>query len=210
MMGHEGQEIPGDTLVTTRFLSTGAVLVVAAALTISACGSPSTPRPASASPTPTPSPSPSSTPSPIVIAACTMVTQSQAATITGDSSIPVLVNTSDLCDYSQSGGGHIVAEVLVFEEPASGDTSLSDIKSAIASHAGSSTSYQPVSGIGSSAYGETDTNGAAIGFVAGNTLVVIGAKASSKSGSSLLSAIEPVASTIAGQLCASGCASPSS
>ncbi len=198
----------GGTTVSTRFLSTGSVLAVAAALAISACGGSSTPRPAT--PTPTPSPSPSSTPSPVVIAACTMVTQSQAATITGDSSIPVLVNTSDLCDYSQSGGGHIVAEVLVFEEPASGDTSLSDIELAIASHAGSSTSYQPVSGIGSSAYGETEANSAGLGFVAGNTLVVIAVKASSRSGSSLLSAVEPVASTIAGQLCSSGCASPSS
>jgi len=135
------------------------------------------------------------------VAACTLMSQSDAATITGDSSMTNMSSsaggTTGLCLYADVSSG---ATAVAFTEPAPG-VSTAIIEAALAQQAkNGSGNYQTVSGIGQAAYSETDANDAYLAFVQNNTLVVAGASSQSKSGSDLLNAVEQWAKGVVGSV----------
>jgi len=139
--------------------------------------------------------------------ACTAFSQSDASTITGDSGIAALgtnggttasgPGTCVYADETPSGAGNSAVVVI---EPA-GQVSAAIIQMALQQQEkNGSGNFQSISGIGDTAYSETDAHGAGIAFAKSNTLVVVAASSSTKSGADVLSALQSVASRIAGQV----------
>ena len=142
------------------------------------------------------------------LVACTALTQSDAATLTGDSGVTNLSAGStqaagastciyaDLSNSSGSGNG-----VVVVVEPVPGAVSAQILQAALAAQAKNGTNnYQQESGIGDAAYSETQAHEGDLVFAKGSTLVVIVVNSSTKSGSDILSAIKSLASNIVAQL----------
>jgi len=139
-------------------------------------------------------------------AANTLLTASDVQSISGDSGVTALGGAcaATTCIYSDttgSGGGGGV----IFIEPfpgALGQAALqAAIASALASQAASSGgSTVAVSGLGSGAIKEIDTDSATYAFVKDNYLVVINVTSGSKSGSDMDSQVGAAAQTVAGSL----------
>ena len=139
-------------------------------------------------------------------AATTLFTAAEVQTISGDPSVTALAGacTSSTCVYSDTtgtgGGGGVI-----FVQPFPGALAQGALQGAIASalsgqttgNGGTATS---VSGLGSGAIKEIDTNSATYAFVKDNYLVVINVTSGSKSGASMDSQVGAAAQTIAGSV----------
>jgi len=133
-----------------------------------------------------------------------VLTQSEAATLTGDSHVTKLSGTSQAgvgtCFYADlSGGGASGATILA--EPIPGTASQQSLQAAMAQAVKSNSgTVQALSGVGDEAYSNVAVGSAAVVFAKGNTLVVIAANSSTRSGSSLISDVESFAMQVAGRL----------
>jgi hypothetical protein len=139
-------------------------------------------------------------------AATTLLTAAQVQSISGDPSVAALAGacTSTTCVYSDTtgtgGGGGVI-----FVQPFPGAVAQSVLQAAIASalsgqttaNGGTATS---VSGLGSGAIKEIDTNSATYAFVKDNYLVVINVTSGTKSGADMDSQVGAAAQTIAGSV----------
>ena len=142
------------------------------------------------------------------MAACTALSQSDAATLTGDSSVASVssggagiagAGTCIYADVTSSSGAGNGAVIVV--EPVPGVVSAQVLQAALAAQAKNGNSnFQTVSGLGDAAYSETTDHNGSLVFAKGSTLVVISVTSNTKSGTDLLSAIQSIASNIAGQL----------
>jgi hypothetical protein len=193
--------------MTTKSLSVAAV-AVGAILGIAGCGGTTT------TPTPTPSSGGLTIPgipglgtgsSGSAPAATTLLTAAQVQSISGDPSVTSLAGacTSTTCVYSDttgSGGGGGV----VFVQPFPGGGLAAGVlqqavASALSSQASANgTTATPVSGLGSGAIKEIDTNSATYAFVKDNYLVVINITSGTRSGADMDSQVGAAAQTIAG------------
>jgi hypothetical protein len=139
-------------------------------------------------------------------AATTLLTAAEVQSISGDPSVAALAGacTSTTCVYSDTtgtgGGGGVI-----FVQPFPGAVAQSVLQAAIASalsgqttaNGGTATS---VSGLGSGAIKEIDTNSATYAFVKDNYLVVINVTSGAKSGADMDSQVGAAAQTIAGSV----------
>ena len=142
------------------------------------------------------------------LAACTAVSQSDAATLTGDPNVQSLsggsaqsagASTCIYADLGSANGGGNGAVIVV--EPVPGAVSAQVLQAALAAQAkGGGGNYQQESGIGDAAYSSTQDHQGDLVFAKGGTLVVIAVTASGKSGTDILSAIKSLASNIVSQL----------
>ena len=126
------------------------------------------------------------------VQACSLMSQSDAATISGDSSVASSttgVAGANICFYMDLTGSGAGTSVEAFVEPAPG-LSAAIVQAALSQQAKTSGNYQEVSGIGDIAYAQAGDNDAWIAFVKNNTLVVAGASSTTKSGSDLLGNVE--------------------
>jgi hypothetical protein len=139
-------------------------------------------------------------------AATTLLTAADVQNISGDPSVTALAGacTSTTCVYSDTtgtgGGGGVI-----FVQPFPGAVAQGVLQAAIASalsgqttaNGGTATS---VSGLGSGALKEIDTNSATYALVKDNYLVVINVTSGSKSGAAMDSQVGAAAQTIAGSV----------
>jgi hypothetical protein len=139
-------------------------------------------------------------------AATTLLTAAEVQTISGDPSVTALAGacTSTTCVYSDTtgtgGGGGVV-----FVQPFPGALAQGVLQGAIASalsgqSTGNGGATTAVSGLGSGAIKEIDTNSATYAFVKDNYLVVINVTSGSKSGADMDSQVGAAAQTIAGSV----------
>ncbi len=139
-------------------------------------------------------------------AASSLLSVSDVQNISGDSSVAPLSGacSSTTCIYSDtagSGGGGGV----IFVQPFPGAFGQAALQSAIAAAlAGQASSgggsAQSVSGLGSGAIKEIDTNSATYAFVKDNYLVVINVTSGTKSGSDMDSQVQAAAQKVAGSI----------
>lgn len=133
--------------------------------------------------------------------ACSLVTLSDAGTITGDSDLTQsTVAGTGVCIYSKAGQPVAAGDavyVAVYPVPVVNSQTLQSLLNERVSGAGE---FRAVSGVGDSAYERTSTGGVGLVFAKGNRVVVIGAGSHAKSGSDMLASIESVAKHAAGQL----------
>ena len=191
--------------MTTKLTTCLGVLALVTAGAVSACGGSSASAPtASASNTPAVSGAPASSSqggAATSLAACTALTQADAATITGDTTISKLTGSGTLCMYSDVTGASGAGALIDIETDNGISTAF--LQGALAAEAtGGSSDYQTVSGIGDAAWAELQSagNGAGLVFAKGDSVVIIVAESATMSGSDVLSAVEQVARTIAGEL----------
>lgn len=137
-------------------------------------------------------------------AATTLLTAAEVQSISGDPSVTALAGacTSTTCVYSDTtgtgGGGGVV-----FVQPFPGALAQGVLQGAIASALSGQTTSNggtptSVSGLGSGAIKQIDTNSATYAFVKDNFLVVINVTSGSKSGADMDSQVGAAAQTIAG------------
>ena len=139
-------------------------------------------------------------------AADTMLTAADVQSISGDSSVAPLTGacSATTCIYSDttgSGGGGGV----IFVQPFPGAFGQAALQAAIAAAlsgqaSSSGGSAVSVSGLGSGAIKEIDTNSATYAFVKDNYLVVINVTSGTKSGADMDSQVGAAAQTVAGSL----------
>ena len=139
-------------------------------------------------------------------AATTLLTAAEVQNISGDPSVTALAGacTSTTCVYSDTtgtaGGGGVI-----FVQPFPGAVAQGVLQAAIASALSGQTTANgvtatSVSGLGSGALKEIDTNSATYAFVKDNYLVVINVTSGSKSGAAMDSQVGAAAQTIAGSV----------
>ena len=139
-------------------------------------------------------------------AATTLLTAAEVQSISGDPGVTALAGacTSTTCVYSDTsgtgGGGGVI-----FVQPFPGALAQGVLQGAIASalsgqSTGNGGAATSVSGLGSGAIKEIDTNSATYAFVKDNFLVVINVTSGSKSGASMDSQVGAAAQTIAGSV----------
>lgn len=133
--------------------------------------------------------------------ACSLVTQSDAASITGDASLTQsTVAGTRVCLYTKPGQPAAAGDsvyVAIYPMPSVNTQTLQSLLNQRISGTGR---FQSVSGVGDTAYERTSTNGAGLVFAKGHNVVVIGAGSTTRSGSDMVAAIESVARHAAGQL----------
>ncbi|MFI5287502.1 MAG: hypothetical protein ACHQ4F_14430 [Candidatus Dormibacteria bacterium] len=139
-------------------------------------------------------------------AANTLLSAATVQTISGDSNVAAVAGTcsATTCIYADStgsgGGGGVI-----FVEPFPGVFGQAALQAAIAAalsgHAASSGgTAQSVSGLGSGAIKEVDTNSVTYAFVKNNYLVVINVSSGTKSGTDMDSQVGAAAQSVAGSL----------
>lgn len=139
-------------------------------------------------------------------AANTLLTASEVQSISGDQSVTALTGacSGTTCIYSDTtgtgGGGGVI-----FIEPFPGALGQAALQAAIASAlAGQASSSGgnavAVSGLGSGAIKEIDTDSATYAFVKDNYLVVINVTSGTRSGADMDSQVAAAAQTVAGSL----------
>jgi len=139
-------------------------------------------------------------------AADTLLTASDVQSISGDPAVTALSGacSASTCIYSDttgSGGGGGV----IFVEAIPGALGQAALQAAIASAlsgqaAASGGTSVAVSGLGSAALKEIDTNSATYAFVKDNYLVVVNVTSGTKSGSDMDSQVQSAAQNIAGSI----------
>jgi hypothetical protein len=139
-------------------------------------------------------------------AATSLLSATDVQNISGDSSVSALSGacSSTTCIYSDttgSGGGGGV----IFVQPFPGALGQAALQSAIAAAlsgqaSSSGGTAQAVSGLGTGAIKEIDTNSATYAFVKDNYLVVINVTSGTKSGSDMDSQVAAAASKVAGSI----------
>jgi len=191
--------------VNSKLWACAGVVALVVAGFVSACGSSGTSAPPASTGSSAPSqgapPASSQGSSGTSLAACSALTQSSAATITGDSTISKVTGSSTFCMYSDVTGSSGAGAMIDME--ANNGISASVLQAALAAEAtGGSSQYQPVSGIGDAAWSELQTagNGAGLVFAKGGTVMIIVAESATMNGSQVLSSIEQVAKTIVGEM----------
>jgi hypothetical protein len=137
------------------------------------------------------------------VSPCSALTQSEAAAITGDANIAQVSGNggaaSNQCLYLDTSSTTInSAEITVLQaQPSVSSQVLQQDLSDAAK--GSSGTFQPVSGIGDSAFSETGTTEAGLVFARGSTVVAIVAS-SGRSTADMLTSIEQAATALASSL----------
>lgn len=140
-------------------------------------------------------------------AANTLLSASDVQTISGDPNVSALsggCSSTTTCVYSDtsgSGGGGGV----IFVEPFPGFVGQAALQAGIAAAlsgqaSGSGSNATAVSGLGSAAIKEIDTNSATYAFVKDNYLVVLNVTSGSKSGADMDSQVQAAAQRVAGSL----------
>ena len=136
----------------------------------------------------------------------TLLSASDVQSISGDASVAAVSGacTATTCIYSDTtgtgGGGGVI-----FVEPFPGFVGQAALQAAIAAAlsgqaSSSGGTAQAVSGLGSAAIKEIDTNSATYAFVKDNYLVVINVTSGTKSGADMDSQVGAAAQTVAGSV----------
>jgi hypothetical protein len=133
--------------------------------------------------------------------ACTLLSQEQAAQMTGDSTVAQTPRDNapgeSTCTYDGTGGGHMMVLDLTF----STGVSQSALQRWVTNEfQGSGGQPMAVSGIGGGAYQAVGSNEATLAFGNGTTLVVIDAQSMTRAGASMESDIETLAKADVGRL----------
>ena len=139
-------------------------------------------------------------------AATTLLTAAEVQSISGDPGVTALAGacTSTTCVYSDTsgtgGGGGVI-----FVQPFPGALAQGVLQGAIASalsgqSTGNGGAATSVSGLGSGAIKEIDTNSATYAFVKDNYLVVLNVTSGTKTGADMDSQVQSAAQAVAGAL----------
>jgi hypothetical protein len=140
------------------------------------------------------------------VAAGTLLTASDVQTISGDPAVALLTGEGCLttCIYSDTtgtggGGGVIVVEAIpgVLGQAALQAAIAAALSNSATSSGGTAVA---VSGLGSGAIKEIDSNSATYAFVKDNDLVVVNVTSGTKTGADMDSQVESIAQNIAGSI----------
>ncbi|MFZ0918825.1 MAG: hypothetical protein WB793_11290 [Candidatus Dormiibacterota bacterium] len=140
-------------------------------------------------------------------AANTLLSASDVQTISGDPNVSALsggCSSTTTCVYSDASGSGGGGGVIVVE-PFPGFVGQAALQAGIAAAlsgqaSGSGSNATAVSGLGSAAIKEIDTNSATYAFVKDNYLVVLNVTSGSKSGADMDSQVQAAAQRVAGSL----------
>lgn len=140
-------------------------------------------------------------------AANTLLSASDVQTISGDPNVSALsggCSSTTTCVYSDASGSGGGGGVIVVE-PFPGFVGQAALQAGIAAAlsgqaSGSGSNATAVSGLGSAAIKEIDTNSATYAFVKDNYLVVLNVTSGSKSGADMDSLVQAAAQRVAGSL----------
>jgi hypothetical protein len=132
---------------------------------------------------------------------CTVVSADAANQVTGSTAMVKLTGTTQggisECIYDDTGSG---AGVSVIIEQIPGLATQAILQASIAQASHDNSGSEPVSGIGDQALKQVQSNGATVAFVKGNTVVIVGASGSSRTGDAIETDLETICKTIAGQI----------
>ncbi len=133
--------------------------------------------------------------------ACSLVTPSDAASITGESDLTQSAPAGTaVCIYTKPGQPVAAGNglyVAIYPVPV---VSSQTLQSLLRERITGTGDFRSISGVGDSAYEQTSTGGAGLVFAKGRQVVIIGATSGTKTGNDMLSPIESVAKQAAGQL----------
>ena len=186
---------------------------LAATALLAACGSSNTAATApSASSVPATSSAGGSTPaatggstSGSVPKACDLLTQSQAAQLTGDAHVATITAadqtnaTTSLCSYADNGTGSTGSAASLLVERVPSSVSQQELQAALSQASHNSGQTQPLSGVGDAGYTEASEHNAGLVFAKGTTIVVLGTNSQTRSGADMLNDVKAFAKQIAGQ-----------
>ena len=171
--------------------------LLVAALLLVACGGGSSPT-KTASGTPAPASSPIDLTS---LDACGLVPVATASQLVGAPVFQVSTSASAATAFCVYASTRSTEGVAVFVQQTPGGDAKKVVQAALTTNAAPSARLSTaVSGIGDAAGTKTDAHDAAVVFAKHNLLVVLTATAAGRSGSDLLSRLEPIAKHVAAKL----------